>query len=82
MAAPRFSTGKLSSRTACAMGCMPPPPAPCSTRARINIGMLTAAPQISEDTVNIAIESISSRLRPIMEASQPLAGSTMALETR
>ena len=49
MAAPRFSTGKLSSRTACAMGCMPPPPAPCSTRARINIGMLTDAPQSSED---------------------------------
>ena len=66
----------------CANGCMPPPPSPCSTRAKISMGMFNDIPQSIDATVNNRMEIISSRLRPMRRASQPEAGSIMAFETR
>ena len=82
IAVPCSRGGKLSSRIACASGSMPPPPMPCSTRARISIGMLMASPHSREATVNTMIDSISSRLRPIRPVIQLVAGSMIAFETR
>jgi hypothetical protein len=43
---------------------------------------LGAAPHRNEASVNPAVDSISSRLRPNREASQPVIGRMMALATR
>ena len=61
---------------------MPPPPAPCSTRATISIGILIDMPHSIDASVKTRIEIISSRLRPMRRAIQPEAGSMMAFETR
>ena len=66
----------------CASGCMPPPPAPCSTRARISMGMLSANPQNMEAAVKSRMEMISRRLRPMRREIHPDAGNMMALATR
>src|SRR5579872_1660948 len=79
---PRFCGGKLSARMACAIGCRPPPPAPCITRKRIRTLSVGAMPQSSELIVNRVMHSIKKRLRPNTPASHPLIGRTIAFETR
>src|SRR5579872_3097376 len=79
---PRFCGGKLSARMACAIGCRPPPPAPCITRKRIRTLSVGAIPQSSELIVNRVMHSIKKRLRPNTPASHPLIGRTIAFETR
>ena len=64
IAEPRFSGGKLSRRTDCAMGCKAPPPAPCSMRANINMPKLVAAPHNAEDSVKITMQTIKNLFRP------------------
>jgi hypothetical protein len=46
------------------------------------MGRLAAAPQANEEPVKIAMQVMSSRLRPNRAASQPVAGSMMAFDTR
>ena len=82
MAVPRLFAGKLSSSTACAMGTIAPPPAPCKMRARISIGRFNATPHNTEANVNIAMHQIRTRLRPNRFPSQPVIGRMMALATR
>jgi len=74
--------GKLSSRIAWDSGSMPPPPSPCRIRAAMSMGMLMARPHSMEAAVNTRMEISISRLRPILRAIQPVAGSMMALDTR
>jgi hypothetical protein len=81
-ATPRFSGGNVSARIAWAIGCSPPPPAPCSTRKRMIALRLGAIPQSSELTVKAARQAKKKRLRPKTLANQPVMGSTIALETR
>src|SRR5262249_28148659 len=81
-ARPRFSGGKVSARMACAIGCRPPPPAPCKIRKSRRKPRLGAKPQSNELTLKIARQIMKNRLRPTAPASQPLIGRTMALETR
>src|SRR6185503_468927 len=81
-ASPRFSGGNVSARIACAMGCNPPPPAPCSTRKRMIAPRLGAAPQRRELRVKIARQIMKNCFRPKIPANQPVIGSTMALDTR
>jgi len=66
----------------CASGCMPPPPAPCNTRATISMGMFNDMPQRIDAPVKARIEIINRRLRPMRRAIHPEAGNRMALETR
>ena len=82
MAAPRRAGGKLSMRTACAMGWSAPPPAPWSTRARISISRLVAAPHAADAAVKNSVQVRRTRLRPKRLPSQAVMGSTMALESR
>src|SRR5882762_1452235 len=63
-------------------GWSPPPAAPCSTRKKINIPRVGAKPHKTELSENKKIQSMKKRLRPKKSASQPLIGSTIALETR
>ena len=51
-------------------------------RAMISIGRLVAAPQTTLENVKIAMHVISVFRRPKRVVSQPVLGSTMALETR
>src|SRR6266436_1314579 len=79
---PRCSGGNVSARMACAIGCNPPPPAPCSTRKRSSIPRLGAIPQSKELIVNTLRQAIKNRFRPSAPASQPLIGRMMAFETK
>src|SRR5580658_3563811 len=81
-AKPRCCGGKVSARIACAIGCRPPPPAPCSTRKKSSSPRLGANPHSKELTVKIARQPMKNRLRPNRPASQPLIGRMIALETR
>src|SRR4029077_20286485 len=81
-ASPRFSGGNVSARIACAMGCKPPPPAPCSTRKRMIAPRVGAAPHRWELSVKIARQIMKNRFRPKIPANQPVIGRTMALDTR
>ena len=65
-----------------AMGCIPPPPAPCKTRQTSSMGSDGAAPQRKLATVKITMQNRKKLRRPItLEAHAPM-GSTMAFETR
>src|ERR1700733_6303960 len=64
LAVPRWLGGKLSSKIDWAKGCMAPPPKPCSTRAKIRMGMLAATPQTKEASVKIMVQPIKNLLRP------------------
>ena len=55
---PRISGGKVSARIACSAEERPPPPSPCTIRARISKPRLGASPHSSEATVNTATEII------------------------
>ena len=55
---------------------------PCTARKNSNSGKLGAKPQSSELTVKIASDIMKYRLRPIISASHPLMGSTIALAAR
>src|SRR5579883_3182009 len=81
-AMPRLLGGKVSARMDCARGCSPPPQAPWSTRNRTSAPRLGASPQSSELMVKPTMQIMKKRLRPKVAASQPLIGSTTALETR
>jgi hypothetical protein len=48
----------------------------------MSIGRLVAAPQRKEEKEKMMMHEIKNRFRPKYRESQPLAGSTMALETR
>src|ERR1700730_2692780 len=67
---------------ACAIGCSPPPPAPCSTRNKRRSPRLGANPQSKELTVKTLKQAMKKRFRPKVPASHPLIGRMMALETR
>ena len=82
MATPRFSGGKLSSSTACEMGTSAPPPMPWKMRATMRKPRSGAMPQSTEASVNRPMQTVSSRFRPKRIPSQPVIGSTMALDTR
>src|ERR1700721_938423 len=81
-APPRFSGAKLSPRIDCAMGCKPPPNAPCMTRNRSRNPRLGAMPQRKELTVKNVMQIKKKRLRPSDATSHPLSGRTIALETK
>src|SRR5208282_1725828 len=81
-AKPLCCGGKVSARMACAMGCSPPPPAPCNTRKRRRNPRLGAMPQSKELTVNTVKQAMKNRFRPSVPASQPLIGKIIAFETR
>jgi hypothetical protein len=49
---------------ACAMGCNPPPPAPCITRQSSRIGSEGAMPQAKLATVKMVMHSRKKFLRP------------------
>ncbi len=82
IARPRFSGGKDSSITACETGCMAPPDSPCRTRKRTSAKSEVAKPQSTDVMVKPLTDSRRRRRRPILCASQPASGSTMALATR
>src|SRR5437899_4165592 len=67
---------------ACAIGCSPPPPAPCSTRKKRRSPRLGAIPQSKKLTVKIPKQDMKNRFRPRAPASQPLMGRMMAFETK
>ena len=67
---------------ACAMGCMPPPPAPCITRKISSMGSVGAAPHRKLATVKTVMQKTKKLRRPIRLEAQPPSGSTMALATR
>src|SRR5271169_659800 len=81
-AKPRWCGGKVSARMAWAIGCRPPPPAPCSTRKKSSIPRLGAIAQSRELTVKKPRQAMKKRLRPSAPASQPLIGRTIAFDTR
>src|SRR5882757_1566091 len=81
-ASPRFSGGNVSARIACAIGCSPPPPAPCTTRANSSHPRLHATPHSSEVTVKIRMQIMKKRFRPKIPTNHPLTGRIIALETR
>ena len=65
-----------------AMGCIPPPPAPCSTRKMSSMGSVGAAPQRKLATVKTTMQKTKKLRRPIRLEAQPPSGKTMAFETR
>src|SRR5215469_14140663 len=81
-ASPRCLGGKLSANIACAIGCNPPPPAPCRTLNRMRAPRLGAIPHSNEESVKMARQIKKNRLRPSILANHPLIGSTMAFETK
>src|SRR5258708_30330833 len=81
-ASPRFSGGKVSARMACAIGCKPPPNAPCNTRNRRRSPRLGAIPHRKELIVKNTIHVKKNCFRPNHVTSHPLMGRTIALETR
>src|SRR5579862_392774 len=82
MAIPCFSRGKLSTRMACELGCIPPPPAPCSTRQITGVVREGASPQSRELIVKITTQAIKNLLRPKTPESHPESGRTIAFDTR
>src|SRR5262245_54131328 len=79
---PRFSSGNVSFRIACSLGCKPPPPTPCKMRKKTSTPRLGARPQRNELTVNKATHHMYKALRPSNHENQPESGRTIALETR
>ena len=77
-ASPRFSGAKLSPRIDCAIGCKPPPNAPCMTRNRRRNPRLGAIPQRKELTVKNTMQVKKKRFRPAPATSQPLSSRTVA----
>ena len=67
---------------ACAIGCMPPPPAPWMTRKTSSMGREGAAPQRKLAMVKTVMQKTKKLRRPITLEAHPPRGSTMALETR
>jgi hypothetical protein len=65
-----------------AIGCKPPPNAPCKTRNRRRNPRLGAIPHKKELTVKNAMQIKKNRFRPSDATSHPLRGRTIALETR
>ena len=65
-----------------AMGCMPPPPAPCRMRQRSRMGSEGAAPHRKLETVKMTMQSTKKLRRPMTLEAQPPRGRTMALATR
>src|SRR5579862_2010861 len=82
MAIPCFSRGKLSTRMACELGCIPPPPAPCSTRQITSVLSEGASPQRRELIVKITTQAMKNLLRPKTPDSHPESGNTIAFDTK
>src|SRR2546430_17512205 len=57
-AMPRFSSGNVSFKIACSLGCKPPPPAPCRILNSTSTPRLGASPHRNELTVNSATQII------------------------
>src|SRR5215213_10268011 len=82
MARPRSSGLNDSSRTACDSGCSAPPVAPWMMRKMTSEARLGAAPHRNDASVKPAVDNISRRLRPNVDASQPVIGRMIAFATR
>src|SRR6185436_10507245 len=82
IARPRSSGLNDSSRTACESGCSAPPVAPCRMRKSTSAGRFGASPHNTDEIVKPAVDAISNRLRPSLEASQPVIGRMIAFATR
>src|SRR5712691_10806632 len=82
MALPRSWGGNASSSTACESGCSAPPVAPCMIRKTMSEPSVGARPHRKDEAVKPTTDSISSRLRPNMLASQPVIGRMIAFATR
>src|SRR5690348_6386205 len=82
MAIPCFSRGKLSTRITCELGCIPPPPAPCSTLQITSVLSEGASPQRRELRVKITTQAMKNLLRPKTPESHPESGKTIALDTK
>src|SRR5258705_5130424 len=81
-ARPRFSGGKVSPRMACAIGCKPPPNAPCKTRNRRRSPRLGAIPHRRELAVEGTMHVNEKRFRPRHPTSHPLLGGKIAFQTK
>src|SRR5947207_8770950 len=82
MALPRSWGGNASSRTAGESGCSAPPVAPCMMRKMMSEPSVGARTDRKDEAVKPTTDSISSRLRPNMLASQPVIGRMIAFATR
>ena len=67
---------------ACAMGCIPPPPAPWRMRKTSSMGSDSAAPHKKLETVKITMHSAKKFRRPMTLEAQAPMGRTMALATK
>ena len=72
----------MSPMMVCAIGKMPPPPMPCSARAKISAGMLGASAQATEPTMKMQIAISIIRRRPWMSESLPNSGTAAVLASR
>ena len=72
IASPLFSKGKLSSKIACEIGIIGPPPIPCINRPKTIKFKFGATAQINEPTVKMEIKTFKKFLRPIKFSSQPV----------
>src|SRR5262245_64729570 len=82
MARPRSSGLNDWRSTACESGCSAPPVAPCTMRNSTSDGKFGASPQSTDAAVNPAVDAMSSRLRPSIDANHPVSGRTIAFATR
>src|SRR5579883_2029427 len=82
IAGPRFSGGKVSSRTPWVDGWSPPPENPWRTRNRISSGRLVAIPHRNELAVNPARDRMKYRFRPRWFDSHPDTGRMIAFDAR
>ena len=67
---------------ACAIGCMPPPPAPWITRKTRSMGSEGAAPHRKLAMVKTVMQKTKKLRLPIRLEAQPPNGRTIAFETR
>ncbi len=81
IAAPCFSRGYTSSKVDCDSGTSDAPNKPCNRRKPTISPIVVAMPHSTEAIVNPAIAISSRRRRPMIEASQPVAGVAMAAAT-
>ena len=64
----------MSAMTDCASTISPPPPAPCSTRAATNCGIVCASEHSTDATRNTLIDTVSTARRPYKSPNFPYSG--------